>query len=431
MHEPNFFQSKLALAKAFPGRKLPMTKLHQLYRDIYSSKPKRKILSMMRDESKIGVFHGEVSIYAHENMDKLIDKYMDFDGDSQYYAEALVDTESPTSPAKKKNVTIKTRIRESASVPPPQFDQNFTLTKFNLHKPTDSEKGHSNNPSFRTQSSVNNLGKSPTAESTSQKKIQAKKWPREIQALHESIEKHKHHSHRRLLNSSQGEETPIKENLSDINSQLKTYLHRLGLDHQKSVIDEAKELAKQSNRTNPLENSTGSRDTPTMVIKDEKRQLRESNTFDKFERNMSIFSKERSKPQRSDTITTDQAAERHFSVFSKARRGKRDSHIPSLEIPPYANSVERIKIDKSALLPETSQIIQKPTKFLNNSQSVAGTPVHNHAVPSPLLFQTHSPVASQTAFYLPKVSRTQKAASISLSKPVREKLKKSCDLYFL
>jgi len=418
MHEPNFFQSKLALAKAFPGRKLPMTKLHQLYRDIYSSKPKRKILSMMRDESKIGVFHGEVSIYAHKDMDKLIDKYIDFDGDMQYYAEALLGTESPALPEKKKNVTIKTRIRESSSVPPPQFDQNFTLTKFNLQKPTDSEKGLSNNASYRTQSSVNNLGKSPIPESTSQKKIPAKKWPREIQALHESIEKHSNHkSHRRLLKSSQGEETPIKEDHPDINSQLRTYLHRLGLDHRKTATEEAKDLAKRSNRTNSHEN-TSIHETPTMVIKDEKHHLRESNTFDKLERNMSIFSKER-KPQGSETTSIDQAAERHFSVFSKVRRGKRASNIPSLEIPPYGNSTDKIKLDKSALLPETSQVIQKPSVSLNNSQSFAGTPLHNHVAPSPLLFQTHSPAVSQTAFFLPKMNRTQKAASISLSKPVR------------
>jgi len=431
MHEPNFFQSKLALAKAFPGRKLPMTKLHQLYRDIYARKPQRKMLSAIKDENKIGVFHGEVSIYNHKDMDKLIDKYMDFGDDMQYYVEALMNSESLTPSPKKKNVAIKSRIREASSVPPPSFDQNFTLTKFNIQKPSARENAPSNNPSYRTQgSTISYFDKSPSMETPSQKKINAKKWPKEIQALHDSIEKHTlNRSHRKLLNSST-EELQIKENLNDINSQIKIYFHRLGLDHQKSAMEEAKEISKYSKRTDTFE--TGSmRDTPTMMIKDEKSHLKDSNAFDKIlpERTLSIFSKEK-QPHRSETTSTDQGGERHLSVFSKARRTKRLSDIPSLEIPSVGNYLDKSKVaDKSVVLPENinmsisqSHIQQyRPPRLLQNSQSVAGTPVNHY--PSPLLSQTQSPTAITTGnFFLPKVAgRSQKATSISLSRPKNRK----------
>ena len=430
MHEPNFFQSKLALAKAFPGRKLPMTKLHQLYRDIYCNKPKQKALSAAKDDPKIGVFHGEVSIYNHKDMDKLIDKYLDFDGgDMQYYAEALINTESPTVTPKKKNVTIKSRIKDSTSVPPARLDEGFTLTKFNLQKPSARENIPSNNPSYRTQmSTISYFDKSPPLDTNSQKKIQAKKWPKEIQALHESIEKHStvNKSQRKILSTSV-EETQAKENLNDINSQIKIYFHRLGLDHHKTAMEEVKEINKYSKRTDSRETAS-IRGTPTMMAKDEIRNNSSGFVQIQPERTLSIFSKPN---HRSETTSTDYAGERHLSVFSKARRTQRVSDIPSLEIPSvnYHDRSGKVEKDKSAFLPENThmqmsqsqiQVVQQhPSRLLHHSQSVAGTPV-NHR-PSPLLPQVQSPGAITTGnFFLPKVNRRQKETSINLSRPVRD-----------
>ena len=77
MSEPNSFQTKIAVSKAFSSKKLPMNRLHQLYKDIYNTKSKIKSGGLVQEEEKSSFFHHEEdAIMDDTRMERLVNKYI-------------------------------------------------------------------------------------------------------------------------------------------------------------------------------------------------------------------------------------------------------------------------------------------------------------------------------------------------------------------
>jgi hypothetical protein len=75
--KPTFFQAKIAFTKGFNDKKLTMGKLHQLYQEIYSVKPKILPTSPASKAEIMAILlhKGETNIYHDEGMDKLLSRY--------------------------------------------------------------------------------------------------------------------------------------------------------------------------------------------------------------------------------------------------------------------------------------------------------------------------------------------------------------------
>ena len=250
MEGVNFFQSKVALTKAFPKKKLTMTRLHQLYRDIYTMKPKRKVLHhYTKDEDdKSGGFYGERSLYDTAKMDKLIDKYLNSDDNGQFSTDIILQLIQEGKSSNEESLGKTPTTKEGASFLMPNKSHNGPFNYFQ-------EKSDNFLPSEMTSATPKkekaiSLNVSPRRFNI--KKASQRNWPSYLYELQDSINKHSLHSSKstsKYVNSSHRENKERKNSFNGVNSQIKVYLSRVGINHHKTPIEEAESLAKSTRRS--------------------------------------------------------------------------------------------------------------------------------------------------------------------------------------
>ena len=248
MQEPNFFQSKIAVTKAFANKKLPMTRLHQLYRDIYNVKPKmRNGGQTIQDEERLALYRrGENTIVEDTKMDKLINRYLDSENVDLFEENELLIKQRTSSlfhPILNRLQTGQALTVSKQVSCQTTFDQSVKDKSFEIKSP------------FFFPENKRSITELPTINET---KIKPVKWPDCIEELKHNVERLAMKSHKSVGRVPEslprdGESTSKR---SSTNNQIKVYLHRVGIGHNKSAIEEVQRLVRSTKKSDQPESAS-------------------------------------------------------------------------------------------------------------------------------------------------------------------------------